>query len=247
MKKMILGLMVALGCVCNGFTAETQYKVYDVKMSLTSTKALGETATPCGESYIYRAKKNIKVYGVIAGCGCLAAAGDPTCVNFLYVFWDATSKVQLTNVTYKTEIVQRIGKDENTVEHLVTFTVEDQQGFQYHLQLAGFGKYHESKNSSEFDYLSISNGKVTGWKDAPYLTVRGSCGPCAEIPDETTQSAALTICDCACSLSETWDKTVVNGTYTMKYNSSKSKKAEKNGLTNKTLGLPSYVNLTFED
>lgn len=94
MKKMILSALVVFGCIAgvSAKAAETQYKVYDVKMALRTTKAGGTVTTSCGDTYTYRVKGNRKIMGVIAGCGCLAMAGDPTCDNFETYFWDATTK-----------------------------------------------------------------------------------------------------------------------------------------------------------
>lgn len=117
MKKIIIGMMVVLGCLA-GYS-ETQYKVYDITMSLQSTKAAGVTSTPCGDQYQYRVKQARRIKGVIAGCGCEAAAGDPTCLNFNAYFWDLYAGVPLTNVTWTTKVLQRIGKKGEQVEQVV--------------------------------------------------------------------------------------------------------------------------------
>lgn len=240
MKKIILSALVALGCVM-GVSASTQYKVYDVKMSLKTTKAGGMVATECGDTYAYRVKSSRKIEGVIAGCGCLAMAGDPTCDGFKMYFWDATTKTQLTNYTWKTELLQRIDKTGRVVEQFAVFSVEDQDGEQFELTLTGFGTYSASKKGAEYDTISV-NGGVTGIVDAPYKVIRGSCAACNETPDTVVQTQAMTVCeDGICTESDTSDVTPVYGSYSMKYNKSKSAKAEKYGVKAKTLGLPSYV------
>ena len=240
MKKIILSALVALGCVM-GASASTQYKVYDVKMSLKTTKAGGMVATACGDAYAYRVKSSRRIEGVIAGCGCLAMAGDPTCDAFETYFWDATTKTQLTNYTWKTELLQRIDKTGKTVEQVVTFVVEDQDGEQFELTLTGFGMYSASKKGAEYDTISV-NGGVTGIVDAPYKVIRRSCAVCDETPDTVVQTQAMTVCeDGICTESDMSDVTPVYGSYSMKYNKSKSAKAEKYGATPKVLGLPSYV------
>jgi len=244
MKKIIIGALVALGCVCGVWAKDTQYKVYDVLMSLKTTKAGGVTTTACGDTYVYREKGTRKILGVIAGCGCLAMAGDPTCTNFETYFWDASTKTQLTNFTWKTELLQRIGKTGTTVEQVVTFTIEDQAGEKFEIMLAGFGTYRVSRYGYEYDTISV-NGNVTGTLDAPYKTTRGSCGACADTPDTVDQTQAAAVCeDGICTESDTSAVTPVCGTYTMKYNPSKSAKAERYGVTDKTLGLPSYVKIS---
>ena len=240
MKKIILSALVALGCFM-GASASTQYKVYDVKMSLKTTKAGGTVATACGDTYAYRVKSSRRIEGVIAGCGCLAMAGDPTCDGFETYFWDATTKTQLTNYTWKTELLQRINKTGKTVEQFTVFSVEDQDGEKFELMLAGFGAYSASKKGAEYDTISVSGG-VTGIADAPYKVIRGSCSACGQTPDTVVQTQAAAVCeDGICTESGTSDVTPVHGSYSMKYNKSKSAKAEKYGATAKTLGLPSYV------
>ena len=226
-----------------GAYAETQYKVYDVMMSLKTTKAGGKVATSCGLDYIWRTKAARKVQGVIAGCGCLAAAGDPSCENFLMYFWDATTKTQLTNFTYTTALLQRIGKKGGEVEQVVTFVVTDPDGEKFELQLVGLGTYKASKNSANYDTMSIS-GNVTGVMDAPYNVTLGSCTACAYTPDSVDQTQAVQVCEeGTCTEADNSDTTVVYGSYQFKYNSSKSKACEKKGITKSTLGLPAYVNL----
>ena len=242
MKKILFTVLFALGITSAAFAADTQFKVYDVNMVLKTTKAGGSYVTPCGETVYYRTPKAFKVKGVIAGCGCLAAKGDPTCQNFVAYFWDETSKTQLTNYTFETKVLQRIDKGSFKVEQLVLFTVTDQEGELFELQLAGFGNYKEGKLGVDFDVINTS-GKVTGLKDAPLLVKLGSCTACSVTPDTVNQTTALAVCDCECTESDTADVTVVEGTYTMKYNASKSKNCEKRGVSKLTLKTPSYVNL----
>ena len=239
MKKMVFSTLVALGCAMATFSANgTQFKVYDVKMSLRTTKASGVASTSCGDKYVYRVKAAHRIEGVIAGCGCLAATGDPSCNNFVTYFWDATTKTAITNYTYNTELVQRIGKKGEQVEHVVTFTVNGQDGELYNLMLSGFGNYKSSKKGPNYDTMSVS-GNVTGMKDAPYKVIPGSC---CSAPDSIEQSKALEICeDGSCAESNISDTTPVCGTYSMKYNSSKSKRCEKSGVNAKTLGVPAYA------
>jgi hypothetical protein len=224
--------------------AETQYKVYDVVMTLKTTKAGGQAATSCGDTYTWRTKGTRKVCGVIAGCGCIAAAGDPSCTNFQIYFWDVTTKTQLTNFTYTTELVQRIGKNGEQVEQVVTFVVTDQDGEKFNLQLVGLGTYKASKLGANYDTMNVS-GSVTGLMDAPYLFTKGKSACCGYgTVDSLDQTQAVVICEeGTCTESDNSDTTVAFGSYTFKYNGSKAQKCEKNGITKATLGLPAYVNL----
>ena len=243
MKKIIAMICCAFAFGFCAMAADTQYKVYDITMSLKTTKAGGQTTTSCGDTYTWRTKGTRKVQGVIAGCGCIAAAGDPTCENFLVYFWDATTKTQLTNFTYTTELVQRIGKTGEQAEHFVTFVVTEPDGEKFELQLAGLGTYKASKKGANYDTMSVS-GSVTGIMDAPYKFTAGSCSACAATPDAVDQTQAVAICeDGTCTEADNSDTTVVFGTYSFKYNSSKASKCEKKGISKATLGLPAYVNL----
>lgn len=243
MKKLIAMACCALAFGFGAVAAETQYKVYDVTMTLKTTKAGGQTSTSCGDTYTWRTKGTRKVQGVIAGCGCIAAAGDPSCSNFQIYFWDATSKTQLTNFTYTTELLQRIGKKGEQVEQFVTFVVTDPDGEKFELQLAGLGTYKASKVDAKYDTMSAS-GSVTGVMDAPYNVTLGSCTACAVTPDTVDQTQAVMVCEeGTCTEADNSDTTVVFGTYSFKYNQSKSAKCEKKGISKATLGLPAYVNL----
>ena len=126
---------------------------------------------------------------------------------------------------------------------MVTFVVDGQDGEKFEIVLAGFGTYSASKKGALYDTMSVS-GNVVGTLDAPYKTVRGSCGACGGTPDSVNQTQAATICEEGiCTESSTSAITPVYGSYSMKYNKSKSTKAEKSGISAKTLGLPSYVKI----
>lgn len=243
MKKTVISVLLAAACATGAFakSSGTQYKVYDVKMSLKTTKAGGQTSTACGDTYAYRVAGKRKIEGVIAGCGCLAMAGDPTCEAFDMYFWDATTKTQLTNYTFKTEVLQRIGKDGKTAEHVATFVVGSPDGERFELVLAGLGKYNASKKDVVYDTVSV-NGGVAGMADAPYRVTRGTCGACGEIPGSVDQTQAIAVCEeGTCVVSTNGCVTPAYGSYSLKYNKSKSAKCEKTGVTAKTLGIPSYV------
>jgi len=241
-KKVLIIMTMAFGFCAFSFadSTESQYKVYDVKLSMKTTKASGTEKTSCGDTYVYRTKGNRVIKGVIAGCGCEAAAGDPTCQNFVMFFWDETSKTQLTNYTYKTELLQRIDKEGKKVEQVVSFTVDTKDGKLYELLLAGFGTYKAGKEPKN-DTMSTS-GNIAGWMEAPYKVTAGSCTACSTTPDTVDQTTAIVVCESGtCKVSPDSKKTPVCGTYTMKLNKKKVKKCEKNGVSNETLGLPSYV------
>lgn len=243
MKKIITMAICVMSLAFSAFAAETQYKVYDLTMALKAAKAGGITTTSCGDDYVYRVKSSRKLQGVIAGCGCIAMAGDETCDNFQLYLWDATTKTQITNFTFTTGLLQRIGKKGEQVEHVVTIEVAEPEGEQFVLTLAGFGTYKASKTDAKYDTMTVSGG-VTGTVDAPYKTTLGSCNACSSTPDQVDQTQAVAVCEEGiCSEAENGAISPVYGTYSMKYNASKAKNCEKKGITKATLGLPNYVNL----
>jgi hypothetical protein len=241
MKKLMAMAMCALGMTMGAF-ADTQYKVYDFALTLSTTKAGGTTTTACGDTYMWRTKGTRKLQGVVAGCGCVAMAGDPTCNNFVIYLWDVTTKTQVTNFTYETKIMQRIGKKGEFVEHYVELVIDDAGDEKFTLVLCGLGTYTVSKQGANYDRTSIS-GKVTGIKAAPYVFTKGCSSCCGFVtPDSEDQTTAAKICeDGLCTASDDGDTTVCFGTYTFKYNGTKSAKCEKKGISAASLGLPNYV------
>ena len=233
--------MFALGMTMCAF-ADTQYKVYDFALSLNTTKAGGSVATSCGDTYKWRQRGVRKIQGVVAGCGCIAMAGDPSCNNFVIYMWDVTTKTQLTNFTYETKLMQRVGKKGEIVEQYVELTIDDEDDEKFTLVLCGLGTYTISKQGANYDRVAVS-GYATGIKAAPYLFTKGVSACCGNgTPDSYDQTTAVKICeDGVCTASDDSDTTVCYGIYSFRYNASKSTKCEKRGISANSLGLPFYV------
>lgn len=66
MKKLIMIVLAA----CGISAMANEYQVYDFAMSLKTTAAKGKVTTSCGDSYVWRDGKSMKIRGIIAGCGC---------------------------------------------------------------------------------------------------------------------------------------------------------------------------------
>ena len=245
MKKLIMAAACAFGIAVGAVAAETQYKVYDVTLTGYTTKGGGTAATDCSDDgYVWRDKVACSIKGVIAGCGCLAAKGDETCENFQIYFWDAKNKVQLKDAKFDGSFLQRIGKKGEKVEQFVVFTAKGPNDEEYELYLACIGSYKESKVDANYDTVAISGGSFVGKVDAPSLLIKGSCTACSIEPDQVKKTQAASVCeDGVCDAAENSDTTVIYGKYNMKYNGTKSKNAEKSGVTAKVLGLPAYVEL----
>lgn len=236
MLAMVAAAMLAAG----SYAADTAYKVYDVAISLKTTKAGKTVAADCGEEYAYRERGTRKIKGVVAGCGCLTMLADPTCSNFKIYFWDETSKTQITNFEFSVSLAQRIGKKQTTFEHMATLAVEDGTD----LLMAGFGTYRRSKSGANYDTATAS-GNVVGLMAAPYVAGKQSC--CGE-EVEAVQTKAFEVCvDGSCSEASDSGLTPAYGSYTMKPNTSKASKCAKKGVTAKNLGLPSYVDFRIDN
>ena len=245
MKKLIMVAACAFGIIAGAVGVETQYKVYDITLTGYTTKGGGTAATDCStDGYVWRDKVICSIKGVIAGCGCLAAKGDETCENFKIYFWDMKNKVQLKDVKFDGSFLQRIGKKGEKVEQFVVFTAKGPNEEEYELYLACIGSYKESKVDANYDTITVSSGSFVGKVSAPSFLIKGSCTACSIEPDQVKKTQAASVCeDGVCDEAENSSTTVIYGKYNMKYNGTKSKTAEKSGVTAKVLGLPAYVEL----
>ena len=226
MKKLIMIVLAA----CGISLMASEYQVYDFAMTLKTTAAKGKVTTSCGDSYVWRESKNMKIRGVIAGCGCGAILANGVCANARVLLWNETTKQQISNDVISAWVVQRIGKKGEKVEHMATLKADD-----FELALAGFGSW---KGQS----LKSLSGNCAGIATAPWLVPAGSCTACGETPID--QSIAVAPCeDGICTEADDSDITPMYGNYVLKYNTSKSKKISKNGISAKLLGCPSYVNV----
>lgn len=228
MKKLVMIAAVALSL---GAFAASEYMVYDFTMNVKTTKAKGTTTTSCGDTYVWRDTGAQRVRGVIAGCGCASVFANGSCDNALVLLWNETTKQQITNYTFSTWIVQRIGKKGEKAEHIAKIECDD-----FEVTLAGTGTY---KN----DHVSVS-GNFAGIASAPYWTTLASCTACSVTPGSEDQTVALAPCENGtCTAATDSDITPFYGTYSLKYNSSKSAKVSKKGISAKLLGTPAYVDV----
>lgn len=246
--------MVFALCAVFGMAAFAgEYQVYKFQFNAKTTAAKGILADGCcGDSseYCYRDKQTVKIQGILAGCGCKAIQANGVCDNAILYMWDATHKVAITNVSSVTLpwIVQRISKKANVIEHFstlkATYGVDDQYGFE--VTLTGFGSYKDNTKDSNGSYVASIDGNFAGVATAPWYFKLGKCTACSVEPNTEMPTVAFDTCEnCSDGLTESAysDITPFYGTYSVRYDSSKSKACSKNGLSQKNLGLPSYVGL----
>lgn len=211
--------------------AASEYMVYNFSMVANTTVGKGKTTTSCGDSYVWRTAMTQRIKGIIAGCGCQSILADGSCENALVLLWNETTKTQITNFTFSTWVVQRIGKTGEKAEHIAVIKCDD-----FEITLGGFGQY---KN----DHVTVS-GMAAGVATAPVFTTLGKCNACAIEPDSTDQTVALAPCkNGVCEASANADITPFAGRYTLKYNSILSKTVSKNGISSNTLKTPVYVDI----
>ena len=221
--------MIALAA-CGISVMASEYQVYDFAMAIKTTAAKGKVTTSCGDAYVWREGKSMKIRGVIAGCGCGAILANGVCENALVLLWNETTRQQISNDVISAWVVQRIGKKGEKAEHMASFKADD-----FELTLAGFGSW-------KGEYLKTLSGNCAGVATAPWLVTAGSCTACGVTPDSTDRSMAVAPCeDGVCTEADDSDITPMYGNYVLKYNASKSKKISKSGISAKLLGCPAYV------
>ena len=185
-------------------------EVYDVAMSLKTTvckcKSLStKINVPCGKEKItacvaWREVASKKVNGVIWACGCTCIDDTGSSLQWPdeQLFWIASDKIILQD-TMEVDHLYRIGKKNEKVEFAANYGA---------LRLAGTGT---------FDAKSMKVKKVSG--NVAGLWV----GPLDCSDDSGAICPNYDLCDPDPEAPQV-DETVAYGTFTVKYNSSLSKK-----------------------
>ena len=232
---MAAALFSAVACLAG------TYQVYDFTMTVKTTKGKGAVETSCGDTYVWRDSGTQKIQGIVAGCGCGAVNADGVCENALVLLWNTTTKTQITNIEMTTWIVQRIGKSGEKVEHIAQITSDD-----FTVMLAGLGAYKTDKRDANLDCVKNVSGNFAGYAVAPYFLTKGYTSCCAPaVPDSEDQTMAVSVCnEGVCTAATNGDVTPFYGTYSLKYNSTKSSNCSKKGISSTTLKTPAYVDIS---
>lgn len=254
MNKSLLCLTVATGVCCNAFTAsgdtDKAAQLYDVKVVIKTTSAKKASISASKNPFIsetapvvYRVQSSQTWKGVIWGCNCDAIRGNWTVIDQTQgivagcVIWDTKSPY---TIIFDEDIHWRLlnAIDKTGTKCEGTWTIGDSSdSSNAFLSFAGFGTLVLSTQKEDGD-LSIADcmshvktisGNVSGWMPAPYVTNPGKstvctfCGVISAGEDESHDYAtAWNFCDCA-EFGDS-DFTAVSGTWSIKYNSSLSKK-----------------------
>ena len=248
MKK----LMIAAAAVAMIGSAFADAQVYEYKLSLKSTtckeaKAVNSYLTKMGlyikgDEIVYRTPASLTIKGVSWGCECdeaLAGVWGTTENNdnawHGLTFWNTKNGNFLggvyNGVEFEWDMLNRIGKKASEVE--LSFTIVpsgDATDDNFELKLAGAGKItdkiailldDEGKPDEVSDcnsYISSVKGSVAGFVNPEAGII--VCNYCEEYE---VGCDVYQFCDCGDDLSDD-TRTVAYGTFTMKYNSSASKK-----------------------
>lgn len=178
--------------------------VYDFKASLKTTLPK-DASTSCSE-LCYRKCGSVSLKGYFYLCG------SCTCDSFAQMLFVAIDKKSKDFVVGSSEegvaptwtILNHIGKKDSNIEAL--WSIEGNDGWTW--TAAGCGTF-DLKN----DRVKSISGSLVGQKDAP---------ACAAAACEDSGSVAVAYP--LCTVDATTDATIVYGTWSMKYNSGKSKK-----------------------
>lgn len=229
MNKLVVfaaAAMFAVGAFaqCSPVTPVTAVgtNVYDVVITLKTTAGYQSTIKidKCGSTNIcYRKSgKTIKWQGYYYSCDDSCNAGTETFTSNTLELWDATYKLWLTP-TIAWNFIHVISKgDALESDFELTETVRDAD-----LRAAGFGSY-----DVKYGRVKSMTGYIAGSLNDP------TCAPvCAAGIDTVT----WVMCDVTMGSALQGEDTAAYGTWTIKYNASKSKSFGKTGA----LSYPSYL------
>jgi hypothetical protein len=178
-------------------------QVYNVALSLKTTAGksgavdIGTECAPGSTSVCYRVISKMTLKGYLSNCTC----GCDTFVdNVLDLFDTKTDEMVVSSGSITWDILGRIGKKNAEVEAQGTINGTD-------MEMMGFGKY-DAKN----DRISSISGQVQGTLIPPSCTVACAPGGTAYPNDLCDPSIPQMV------------NTIAYGTFSIKYNSSASKK-----------------------
>ena len=248
-------------------------QVYDVKITVKTTAAksakISSAKNPFiadSDTIVYRAQSSQTWIGIIWGCNCDAILGSWKVINQSQgivagcVIWDKKAPHTIIfDEDIHWRLLNAIDKNGNKVEG--TWTIGDSSdSSNAFLSFAGFGALQLSTVKTDGDssvadcmsYVKSISGNVAGWMPAPYVTIEGKKGACTfcnyeeDEEDSISYAAAWDFCDCA-DFGDS-DFTAVTGTWSIKYNSSLSKKLRNTtSILNVFNGFPQSVKASVSE
>ena len=260
MKKLMIAAAVA-AMVGSGFAGDAP-QVYDMTITVKTTQCSGKQAkNVCGVldendnpvfNLYYRSQVTKKIYGKFWGCGCCTIAapavyGDPEQDNG-FMFW--VDKDAFHDAEMVWTKLQRVGKTGENVEGIFSLTLSDCKidkdtgdivvSESAWLDGAGYGTA-KIDCDGEDSYIKSMSGNVVGTWDAASESFTSGCKYCGTEANCT----AYTFCESCCDTSDDADKAVVFGSFTLKYNSSKTKALDKGKYIDEAYKFNKYVTAEF--
>ena len=241
-------------------------QVYDLTITVKTTVAQRgkvkkshpfESST---DAIVYRKQSTKKWLGLIWGCNCDSLAGKWQIVDddagsvAGCVIWDTAKPndvLFINDINWR--LLNAIDKTGDKCEG--SWTIGDMSGdSEAFLTFAGFGTLQnvytvrpcEDPELNCTSYLKSMSGNVAGWMPAPSIITagkEGSCTFCGEYdPGEEDSIDFATAWDfCPCEEYADIGFTAVSGTWSIKYNSSSSKKLKNNATIVDAVKMPANV------
>ena len=214
MKKLMFS--AAAAAMAGAVYADAQ--VWEMALNVKTTEAkigtVKAACEACDGATSYRKQASVKIAGLFWGCTCDEMVGltGPVSANEGVFFWNATKKAAFYDqdagdyaaIDFAWDILNRIGPKASDCEGVWDLAIGD-----FVLRGAGFGTV---KGCDDATYVNSMKGNFAG----TYIAGNG-CKRCEE-----ATGSAWALCDC----SDPDDRTAAYGTWTLKFNSSATKKFE---------------------
>ena len=269
MKKLMFAAVVTAGFVANASSESQDEKasqVYEITMTAKTTVAKSGTVSTKKNPFVaqngtivYRNQGTQKWKGLLWGCDCNSIKGSWQVVSESAksvsgcVIWNTKSYEILFLDDMKWRLLNAIGATGKNCEGCWTIGDSSDNSNAF-MAFSGFGtlvvNYSsdlcESQSLNCTSYIKSMSGNMAGWMPAPSITTAGTPGTCtfcgggnAGTADETNVATAWDFCPCE----EFGDYafTAVSGTWTLKYNSSMSKKLKNYSSITDVASMPSSV------
>lgn len=253
-KLIIAGATAAMGMAGALASEDVDVKeaqVYEIKISIKTTAAKKAKLSPKknpfidgeAETVVYRAQGSQRWSGIVWGCDCEAVFGRWDVIDDVAesvsgcVIWNTKSPYTILFMDdIQWRLLNAIDKQGNKCEGAWTIGDSSDESNAF-LAFSGFGTVNvkAKKIDGELEitgcdgYVKSISGNVAGWMPAPSHTTEGRPADCTFCgitdpgeEDSVDMAEAWVFCECADI--ESLDFTAVSGTWSMKYNSSLSKK-----------------------
>lgn len=265
MKKMMIVIAVMSA---GGLALADDAQVYEMQLTMKTTVTQSGKVKfvacdcPVDSSTLYRKQGNVRIKGLIWGCGCTTLSDSMISTNstslakaeYGYIFWNETTKRPM-NLKFKWEFLNRIDKTAKKSEGTWSLTSEDGN---FCVVGSGFGTVKDTTVKDPIcmrtaTWVPTMTGNFAGWSTpGAIVTVKATSGECSwckkvEGTEEQTASAAgWSLCSCG----DSDKRTAANGTWKLKYNQRASKALSSTAKpvesVTQVYAFPAYVKSVIE-